>query len=578
MALVGIDLGTTNSLVGVLRGGVPETLPNEMGEHLTPSAVAVARDGALMVGRAAWDRIIQDPSAGRAFFKRDMGTRTVYNFGGKRWTPTECSAMVLGEMKRIAQLHLGAPAPGAGMRAVITVPAYFRESQRAATAEAAQAAGLTVERIVNEPTAAALAYGYQNPEKETRVLVFDLGGGTFDVTILEIFAGVIEVRASGGESRLGGEDYTDALLARLLAKCGLDARHPNIGSMRAKVEALKRRLSQRENAAVVLEGFELPVHRRDLEEAGAELTARLRPVLLRCLHDADLKAEQLDEILLVGGASRMHMIANFLDAELGRSGKLKIDPDRVVALGAAVQAALCADDAAVKDLVLTDVCAHTLGVATAKQFAPGEIVPGYYEPLIERNSTVPISRSKILSCFDPRQNEIVVEVYQGEARMTKENHLLGKLHVNGLRQPPGETRPGTVEIRFTYDMSGLLEVECTVLRTGTKFNTVIEERPGALTPAQIDAIRQRLAPLKVSPRDRVQNRARIERAHRMYAALRGEERQEISDALDRFEAALASHDAGLWDSEGTLLDSVLARYALEEGEWQPPPDDEAKQS
>lgn len=571
MAVVGIDLGTTNSLVGVLRGGVPETLPNEMGEHLTPSAVAVAKDGALLVGRAAWDRLVQEPAAGQAFFKRDMGTPASYSFGGRKWTPTECSAMVLNEMKRIAQLHLGKETT----RAVITVPAYFRESQRKATSEAAQLAGLAVERIVNEPTAAALAYGYSNPEKETRLLVFDLGGGTFDVTVLEVFSGVIEVRASGGESRLGGEDYTDALLNRLLKQCGLSPKHPNAGVMRGKVETLKRRLSARENSAVVLEDFELMVSRRDLEAAGVELTARLRPIVMRCLRDAELSASQLDDVLLVGGASRMHMITNFITAELGRPGTIKLDPDRVVALGAAVQAALCDGDAAVQDLVLTDVCAHTLGVSTAKEFSPGQIVAGYYEPLIERNSTVPISRAKVMSCFDPRQDEILVQVYQGESRMTKDNHLLGKLRVTGMKQPPGERKPGSCEIRFSYDMSGLLEVDVTVLHSGKKFHMVIEERPGALTAPQIASIRQRLAPLKVSPRDRVHNRARLERAQRLYAGLRGLARQEVSDVLDMFEAALASDDESAWESVGLQVDIVIAKYNLEEGEWQPPSDDEA---
>jgi molecular chaperone HscC len=566
MAIVGIDLGTTNSLVAVMKDNQPETLPNEMGEHLTPSAVAMARDGAMLVGRAAWDRLVQDPGAGKAFFKRDMGTPATYSFGGKTWTPTECSAVVLNEMKRIAQKHLGEDVS----RAVITVPAYFRESQRQATAEAAKLAGLAAERIINEPTAAALAYGYQHPEKETKLLVFDLGGGTFDVTVLEVFAGVIEVRASGGESRLGGEDYTDALLQRLMTNAGIAPKHPQIGAMRAQVESLKRRLSAREQSAVVLDGHELLVSRKDFEEAGAGLTARLRPVVLRCLRDAGLDGAKLDDVLLVGGASRMPMISKLLTAELGRAGTIRLDPDRVVALGAAVQAALCAGDAAVQDIVLTDVCSHTLGVATAREFSPGQIVPGYYEPLIERNTTVPTSRSKVMHTFDARQDSILIEIFQGEARMTKDNHALGTLRVTGLRQPAGVREPGSVDIRFTYGMSGLLEVDATVLRTGKTFHVTIEERPGALTPKQIDAIRARLAPLKVSPRDLVPNRARLERAHRLYASLRGMDRERLSEVLDQFEAALAGTDKEAWEIAGRDLDIFLGQHLLEEGEWQPP--------
>ncbi len=569
MPIVGIDLGTTNSLVAVMRGDVPETLPNEMGEHLTPSAVAMAKDGGLLVGRAAWDRLVAVPESGKAFFKRDMGTPATYAFGGRKWTPTECSAMVLNEMKRVAQLHLGKQTT----EAVITVPAYFRESQRQATAEAAQLAGLSVARIVNEPTAAALAYGYRNPDKETRLLVFDLGGGTFDVTVLEVFSGVIEVRASGGESRLGGEDYTDALLKQLLDKCAMRTNHPAAGVMRSQVEGVKRRLSTREQAAVVLEGHELLVSRRDLEVAGAELTGRLRPIVIRCLRDAGLAPDKVDEILMVGGASRMHMIGDFLKTELGRAGSMKLDPDRVVAVGAAVQAALCAGDAAVQDLVLTDVCAHTLGISIAKEFAAHQIVSGYYEPLIERNTTVPVSRAKIFSAFTPQQDAIVIEIYQGEARMTKDNHLLGKLRVTGLRRGADKQEPGSVEVRFSYDMSGLLEVDATVLHSGAKFHTVIEERPGSLSAKQIEAIRQRLAPLKVKARDLIHNRARLERAQRLYAALTGEARQMIAEVLDMFEQALESNDERAWEEAGRVLDTVLKQHTLEEGEWQPPQDE-----
>lgn len=565
MAIIGIDLGTTNSLVAVMRDNQPATLPNELGEHLTPSAVAVAKDGALLVGRPAWDRLVQVPDAGKAFFKRDMGTPVSYTFGGRRWTPTECSALVLNEMKRVAQLHLGKDAT----RAVITVPAYFRESQRQATAEAAQFAGLAVERIVNEPTAAALAYGYREPEKETKLLVFDLGGGTFDVTVLEVFSGVIEVRASGGESRLGGEDYTDALLNHLLARCDLKPGEAGHGQMRAQVETLKRRLSAREQTAITLEGHELLVSRRDLEEASAELTARIRPIVHRCLRDADLEPSHLNDILLVGGASRMHMIGAFLAAELQRKGSMTLDPDRVVALGAAVQAALCAGDAAVQDLVLTDVCAHSMGIEIGKEFAPGQIVSGYYEPLIERNTTVPVSRAKTFSAFHPQQDAILLEIYQGEARMTKDNHLLGKLNITGLARP-GKQDPGKVEIRFTYDMSGLLEVDAKVVHSGKSFHLAIEERPGALTPRQIEAIRQRMAPLKIGPRDRVQNRARLERANRLYANLKGENRQTLTVLLDLFERALESQDETAWEAAGRHLDAFLSMHAFEEGEWQPP--------
>jgi molecular chaperone HscC len=566
MAIVGIDLGTTNSLVAVMRGGAPETLANELGDHLTPSAVAVAADGGILVGRAAKDRLVVEPRAGRAFFKRDMGTEARHDFGGRKWTPTECSALILQELKRVAELRLGAKVD----RAVISVPAYFRESQRQATSEAARIAGLGVARILNEPTAAALAFGYRAPDQEKRLLVFDIGGGTLDVTVLNIFEGVIEVVASGGESHLGGEDYTDALLDRVLAECGLARTNPGVGRIRQQVEVLKRNLSARQKAGLVIGAHELVVSRGELEAAGESITARIRPVLVRCLRDANLEAAALDDVLLVGGASRMPLIRELVKRELGREGNQLLDPDRVVALGAAVQAALCEADAHVADVVLTDVCAHTLGINVSKELAPGHHQHGYFEPLIDRNTTVPTSRAKPFQTLHPNQDELIIEVYQGEGRMVADNQLLGKLKVNGLRHKSGQSFPGAVEVRFSYDMNGLLEVEATVLHSGRRFQTVIEERPGALTPKQIEAAIQRLAPLKTHPRDRVLNRARLERAGRLYADLSGPARDELAGLLDVFESALESGDEARWEEVGRTLDELLARYYREEGERQSP--------
>jgi len=361
MALVGIDLGTTYSSVARMTDGHPELLANESGAVLVPSVVAEADDGMLLVGAAARDRLARAPSAGWAFFKRDMGTEATRRFAKRVWTPTECSAFVLGEMKRVAERALA----GEVTEAVITVPAYFREPQRQATVEAAAIAGLGVARIVNEPTAAALAYGYRDPEREARLLVFDLGGGTFDVTILHVFDGVIEVVATGGESQLGGEDYTDALLRHLTRHNDIRLDDDERGLARYEVEGAKRRLSLRDPVAVVLRGHELIVTREEFEAAGRLLTARVLPVLRRCLRDAGNLRTGIDEVLLVGGATRMPLVHDLLRCELGVEGRSVFDPDQVVALGAAVQAALCADDEAVADVVLTDVCAHTLGVEVA---------------------------------------------------------------------------------------------------------------------------------------------------------------------------------------------------------------------
>lgn len=565
MACVGIDLGTTYSSVAHMGGGRPKVLTNEQGRYLTPSVVAVADDGALLVGGAAWDRLVREPSAGRAFFKRDMGTTATYRFAGRSWTPTECSALVLAEMKRVAELALGHEVN----EAVITVPSYFREPQRQATYEAAAISGLAVARIVNEPTAAALAYGYRDPTREARLLVFDLGGGTFDVTILHVFDGVIEVVATGGESQLGGEDYTDELLRHLVEREGLSIEKEAHGLARCEIEGAKRRLSARDPVAVVLRGHELIVSRSDLETAGQRLTARLVPVTRRCLRDAGLSREDIDEVLLVGGATRMRHVRDSLRRELGTEGRSVFDPDQVVVLGAAVQAALCENDEAVEDLVLTDVCAHTLGLEIAKELVPGQHESGYFEPLIDRNTTIPVSRAKVFCTLHPNQSTLDIVVYQGEARRIADNQRLGRLLLKGLRKGQPQDPHEEVEIRFSYDMNGLLEVEATILRTGRKERVVIERRPGQLTPEQVEAAMRRLAPLKVHPRNRIPNRARLERAYRLYAMLRGDERDHLTARLDQYEAALETQDPAVAEAAAHALDELLSLYTFEEEEWQP---------
>jgi molecular chaperone HscC len=561
--MIGIDLGTTNSLVAVLTGGKPRVLANELGESLTPSVVAVAEDGTILTGRAARDRLVADPISGQAFFKRDMGSRVSYSFGGKSWTPVECSAVVLREMKRIAETHLGHEVT----RAVITVPAYFHDQQRQATLAAAKIAGLEVERLVNEPTAAALAYGFQRPDDDSTLLVFDLGGGTFDVTLLEVFDGVVEVKASAGESRLGGEDYTDALSAWICREHDYVPEPGQTGRWRARLEGVKRELSAVEECRLPLGDREVTVTREDFARACEALTARLQPVVRRCLRDGGVTPQHLTAVLLVGGASRMPLVRELLQDDLKMSPREDLDPDRVVALGAAVQQALCEGNEAVQDIVLTDVCSHTLGIAVAKWLGPNRQEPGYFEPLIDRNTTVPVSRSKTFSTMHPEQDEVKVQVFQGEGRRTADNTFLGDLIVRGLRSA-GSTHSlaGSFEIRFTYDMSGLLEVEVTNAVTGKKDAKVFEERPGVMTAAQIAAAIARLAPLKVHPRDLPPHRARIERAARLFTQLSGQLRQSLSEVLDDFERSLEAGDSAWMSRAAESLDQFMAPWFTGEDE------------
>jgi molecular chaperone HscC len=563
--VIGIDLGTTNSLVAVFENGKPRVIANELGEDLTPSVVAVAEDGQLLVGRAAKDRMIVDPKSGQTCFKRDMGTSARYQFGGRDWNPIACSAVVLQEMKRIAEAALGRTID----KAVITVPAYFHDQQRQATIEAAKIAGLSVERIINEPTAAALAYGYQNPEKETQVLVFDLGGGTFDVTLLDIFGGVVEVKSSAGESRLGGEDYTDTFTRWIEKTHSWQPGESEIGTWRQRVEVVKRKFATHEIATIAVGEKLIELSRESFDTATAEITARLRPVVSRCLRDAGVALENLDDVLLVGGASRMSVVRKFIQQTLKRIPNQKIDPDRVIAMGAAVQAGLCANDAAVGDIVLTDVSPHTLGIKISKELAIGKHEDGYFHPIIDRNTTVPISRSAPFHTLHPTQDSIDLMIFQGEARLTEENQLIGEIQIGDLRHQPGQVQPGMVEVRFSYDMNGILEVDVTVFSTGKKHNLVIEQRPGSLTPKQIQDAIERLRPLKFHPRDLLPNRARLERVNRVYLELVGPAREHLNVVSDRFEAALESQNPLEIKQAAAVLDSFLRPFFTLEAENQP---------
>ena len=551
--------------MAVFENGQPRVLSNELGEDLTPSVVAVAEDGQLLVGRAAKDRMIADPKSGQACFKRDMGTSACYRFAGKDWDPITCSALVLQEMKRIAEMALGR----AVNKAVITVPAYFHDQQRQATIEAAEIAGLAVERIINEPTAAALAYGYRNPNEETQLLVFDLGGGTFDVTLLEIFDGVVEVKSSAGESRLGGEDYTDTFTQWIEKNHSWQPPASQAGAWRQRIEGVKRKFASHEIATLAVGENLVELTRESFNTATAAITARLRPVVTRCLRDAGVSPEDLNDVLLVGGASRMGVVREFIQETLNRIPNQKIDPDRVIALGAAVQAGLCANDAAVGDIVLTDVSPHTLGIEISKEITAGNHEPGYFCPIIDRNTTVPVSRSAPFHTLHAKQDSIHLKIFQGEARLTLDNQLIGEIHIHDLRHQTGQNRPGDVEVRFSYDMNGILEVEVTVFSTKKKQSLVIEQRPGCLNQQQILEAIERLRPLKFHPRDLLPNRARLERANRVYLELVGPAREHLNSVTDQFEAALESQNALEIKQAAAVLDSFLRPFFQLEGENQP---------
>jgi len=569
--IVGIDLGTTFSLVAVLEQGVPRLLPNAVGEVLTPSAVSVGDDGSLLVGAAAAARATTHPERTALAFKRDMGTERKVLLGELELSPQELSAMVLGALKRDAELALGVPVA----EAVVTVPAYFDDVQRQATRAAAEIAGLKVERIVNEPTAAAIAYGLHHRDRELRAVVLDLGGGTFDVTVLEIMEGVIEIQSSAGDSRLGGGDFS-VVLAEWAAARREQAGEPDLRSDRqgwARVlqaaEEAKRRLSELETTRIVapqvpVQGgarvdLDLAVTREQAEAAWAGLLERLRAPIVRALGDAGLAPHQVDEVLLVGGATRMPCVVRLAAQIFGRLPLRSLPPDEAVAMGAAIQAALKEGNASVEDLVVTDVAPFTLGVESAVQFGQ-QFVNGVFTPILERGTVIPASRVRQFGTIADGQQSIRIAVFQGEHSLCRDNRLIGQYQV---RVPRGAAGAESVDVRFTYDLNGILEVETTVCSTGKAETLVLEQTPGRMAREEIERARRAMAKLKFHPREALPNATALARGEALYLELTGSRREELGLVLARFRAALdRQEDAAI---EACRLELLQAVGALRRG-------------
>jgi molecular chaperone HscC len=473
-----------------------------------------------------------------------MGTQKRLLLGSKSFAPEDLSALVLRSLKADAEAFLGEPVS----EAVIAVPAYFNDKQRKATRSAGQLAGLKIERLINEPTAAALAYGIAERDRDTRFLVFDLGGGTFDVSILEIYDGVIEVRASAGDNRLGGEDFNEVLVD-LMAHHFSDKWGAEFGPdshlyhrVRAAAERARRLLTTQDFAtmSVVWDGRqdEMEVTAAAFESGSEKLLAKMRNPILRSLHDGRIRPEEIDEIVLVGGATRMPLIRRTVTKMFNRFPSTAVDPDLAVARGAAVQAALKARDAAFKEVVLTDVCPYTLGIAVLEWLPNGGTRDNIFAPIIERNTTIPASRAKTFVTVSDHQEKILIRVYQGEARDVAGNISLGQLSIPVPPRPAGQVE---IECRFTYDINGLLEVDVQIPETGERRDLVIADDEGELAE-NFEERRSNLAALKIYPRDEDINRATSARAGRCFEESLGDQRYLVSQMTTRFEAALESQD------------------------------------
>ena len=550
MPLCGIDLGTTNSTITLYTENGPTLIPNAVGEVLTPSAVSVLEDGTVLVGAGAKDRLITHPEASAASFKRLMGSAKAVKLKGVAYRAEELSAFVLRALKADAERYLGHEID----EVLVSVPAYFNDVQRKATLDAGRLAGLTVKRLVNEPTAAALAYGL-NEVEDAKFLIFDLGGGTFDVSILDKFEGVMEVRATTGDSQLGGDDFTQVIENLILASAKAGNATLSKGDaarLRAAAEAIKCELSRvpESTARLVLSDNEVPVRvtRAAFDEAAAPLLRRLRGPVERAIADARLKPDDLHSVVLVGGATRMPMVRSMVARLLGRMPLFHLDPDTTVGKGAAVQAALVTRNEALEDVVMTDVCPFTLGVAAHPREGPVDLV---VFPIIERNAMVPISRSDVFWSAYDGQTILGIPVYQGENVRPADNVLIGELT---LKIPSNKAGEEGVDVRFTYDVSGALEVEVTVLSTGEKTAAVFRNSSG-LSEDEIATRFKALSEIKLHPREQLPNRELIARAERLYAQHLGENRRAVMVLIQEFEREIMSQSQ-------RDLDGVRRSFAL----------------
>jgi len=541
MSIIGIDLGTTYSLVSYFNAGKSELIPNIHGKFMTPSVVSVLKNDEIIVGQTAKERLYTHPHLTAAAFKRFIGTKKQYVLGKHKLNPIELSSLVLKSLKTDAEAMLGENV----YEAIISVPAYFNDQQRRATKQAGELAGLRVERLVSEPTAAALAYGLHEGDGDIQFLVFDLGGGTFDVSVVEMFDNILEVKAVAGDNFLGGEDFDKAIAEHFIKKVGLQNRidDKTRSVIKEKAEAVKYILSSSESAEMtVVSGgstYNYTFTRTILAEISESILTRIRLPVLRALRDARIKINDLSQVILVGGSCRMPIVRSYAAQLFERLPMGYIDPDETVAMGVGVAAALKERNETLAERLMTDVCSFTLGTDTMMMNQYGGWEHNVYLPIIERNTVIPCSKVVRLSSVADYQEKFRVMIYQGESRQSDQNLELGALEI---KVPPRLSGESEIDVRYTYDINGLLEVEVTSLDTGDTKREIIINSDNQLTPKEIENSLKKLASLKIHPRSKSDNSLLLARAERLYEESLGDIRTIIDVRTRYFEAVLDKQD------------------------------------
>ncbi|SFR55777.1 molecular chaperone HscC [Anaeromicropila populeti] len=540
--IIGIDLGTTNSLAAYFTEEGPKIIPNRLGKNLTPSIVSVDEQGQIYVGETARELLVLEPMNSASVFKRNMGSDKKYQLGMKTFTAEELSSFVLRSLKEDAEAFLGEPVT----EAIISVPAYFNDARRKATKRAGELAGLKVERIISEPTAAAIAYGLYQKNKNTKFLVFDLGGGTFDVSILELFHTILEVRAVAGDNFLGGEDFTEVLeqmffTAKEINKDELDQKTRN--SIRQQAEKCKIAFSQQRTSTMSCNingvSYDYEIEISEYEEACQLLLERIRQPIKRSLADANIKLSEIDMVVLVGGATKLPIVRKFVGKLFKKLPDTSVNPDEVVALGAAIQGAMKERKEAIKEVILTDVCPFTLGTEVVVEREGNRFEEGHFCPIIERNTVIPASRTERLYTVRDNQTKIRVNILQGESRFAVNNLPLGELQIDVPKAPAGQE---AVDVTYTYDMNSILEVEVTVISTGKKVRRIIKGQNSDMTEEEIEKRMEELSYLKIHPRDQEENKLLLLRGERLYEESVGRARIQLEHEIRKFEDALSTRE------------------------------------
>ncbi len=544
--IIGIDLGTTNSLVAYFTEEGPKIIPNRLGKNLTPSVISIDEEEQVYVGELAVERMLLYPESAASVFKRDMGSKKQFKLLHKTFLAEELSALVLRALKEDAESYLKEEVT----EAVISVPAYFNDARRRASKRAGELAGLKVERIISEPTAAAIAYGLYQSKERARFLLFDLGGGTFDVSILELYDTILEVRAVAGDNFLGGEDFTAILenmffeKFRELDRLSLGEktlRHIHKQAEQCKLGFTDKKTSQM-RCKIEENVYEMEIELSKYEEACGELLERIRKPVKRSLADAHIRLADIDKVVLVGGATKSPVVRRFVSKLFKMLPDININPDEAVALGAAIQGAMKERKEAIKEVILTDVCPFTLGTEVVREWENHQFEHGVFCPIIDRNTVIPASRTERLYTVRDNQDKIRINVLQGESRFASNNLSLGELMIE---VPGAKAGQESVDVTYTYDINSILEVEVKVVSTEKVMKKVFLGQDVDMSPEEIEERLKTLSYLKIHPRDREENKYLLLRGERVYEESLGDYRLFVETAIRKFEKALNTYDQGI---------------------------------